>query len=137
MNSQDLVCIDLRWRENGWLEAIRLRLAGWLPQHLVASGLESGVFEKVQARDQHPIALSTRGLALTDAGIHSFTDENCRQLAEVLMLRGYSEAWLQPESDEIVRCPNALLQATYRKKLLLYLRLCLHDPDDKDLRLHL
>lgn len=121
MNTQDSVCLDLRWRENGWLEAIRLRLSGWLPAHLAAQGVEKGVFEGAWTPGRRHFGLSARGLALTDVRLHSFSNENCCQLAQVLLLHGYSEEWIQDGGDGIVECPEALLEATYRAKLMLFL----------------
>ncbi|MDD9727285.1 hypothetical protein PVV74_17635 [Roseovarius sp. SK2] len=121
MNTQDFVYLDVRWREDGWLEAIRLRLSGWLPDNLVAQGVEKGVFEEVRTRDRKYFGLSARGLALTDVRPHSLANENCSQLAQVLLLNGYSEEWIKAGGDGSVECPEALLEATYRAKLMSFL----------------
>jgi len=121
MNSEDFVYLDLRWTEDGWLEAIRLRLTGWLPEQLVVRGIKNGVLKQVRTQNQRHIALSVRGLALTEPGLHSFTTENFAQLAQVLRLRGYSKAWIEIANNDNVHCPEALLDPTYREKLLSFL----------------
>lgn len=121
MDTQDFVCLDGRWREEGWLEAIRLRLSGWLPVHLAEQGVKKGVFVEVRTRDRKHFGLSTRGHALTDVRLHSLANENCRQLAHVLLLRGYSDEWIQAGDRGIVECPEALLEAKYRAKLMSFL----------------
>lgn len=114
----DFVYLDIRWREEGWLEAMRLRLAGWLPEHLVDQGIEKGVFEIVEQADGNYVSLTARGMALTEPSPLSFTSENFWHLAEFLRSHGFSSDWLHAASKDAVRCDGELFDAVYRSKLL-------------------
>lgn len=121
MYRSDFVYLDVRWRESGWLEAIRLRLAGWLPEHLAAQGVEKGVLETFQQADGRRVSLTARGLALTEPGQFSFTNENFWQLAELLRNHDYGNDWLHAAGEDAVRGDSELFDAVYRLKLLAYL----------------
>lgn len=114
----DFVYLDIRWREDGWLEAMRLRLAGWLPEYLVAQGMEKGVFETVEQAEGNYVSLTARGMALTQPGPLSFTSENIWHLAEFLRSHGFSSDWLHAAGKDAVRCDRELFDAVYRSKLL-------------------
>lgn len=121
MQSSNFVYLDVRWREDGWHEAMRFRLAGWLPEPLVARGVEKGVLQTIQRGVEKHVALTARGMALTQPGTHSFTSENCWQLAQVLMTQSESEEWLQALDEEATQINDASLNATYRNSLLAFL----------------
>lgn len=122
MHSSDFIYIDVRWREDGWHEAMKLRLLGWLPEHLVLRGVDKGVIHTIQTRDETHVTLTARGIALTDPGPYSFTKENCQQLVQVLREQGESDDWLQDGHQGGLQLVDAPLNAAYRKSLLAFLR---------------
>jgi hypothetical protein len=121
MRSNDFVHIDVRWREDGWLEAMRLYIAGWLPEHLAAQGIKKGVLATIMRPEGKYVVLTARGKALTEPRSHSFTNENLWQIAEFLRVQDYSSDWLQAADKDAVRFAGKPLDATYRTKLLTYL----------------
>lgn len=122
MHNTDFVHLDVRWREDGWNEAMRLRLLGWLPDHLVIRGIDRGVLETTQRDGEKCIALTARGLALTEPGPHSFTSENCWQLAQLLRMQNESDDWLKGPNPDVVQFGGAPLDAAYRNSLLALVR---------------
>ncbi|WP_152455055.1 hypothetical protein [Roseivivax sp. THAF40] len=121
MRGSDFVYIDIRWREDGWLEAMRLRLTGWLPERLAARGNKKGVFETSQKKDGKHIALTARGIALTDPGPHSFTSQNLQLLADYLIIHDFSRDWLRPAGDTAIKFKGPMLDENYRNSLLEHL----------------
>ena len=121
MRSSDFVNLDVRWREDGWHEAMRLRLTGWLPEHLVAQGVNNGVLQAIQDSVGKRLALTARGMALTEPGPHSFTSENYRQLAQILKIQGEDCCWLSAPRKMAFQYVGAPLSPAYRRNLLKFL----------------
>ncbi|OWY06782.1 hypothetical protein [Thioclava sp. IC9] len=124
MHDGDFVYLDVRWAEPGWYEAMRFRLAGWLPEQLVATGVEKGVLEAHQQTNGQLVALTTQGISLTEPGPHSLTQENCQQLAEVLRMESDNDEWFQDLSEKSTSFPDGfgtnfrrlLIETLHRKK---------------------
>ena len=91
--------IDGRWAKQGWIEAFRLRLTGWLPYELVVSGVDKGVLEWVANDKASNVKLSIKGADLTDEYSPSRTDENIQAIAETLIILGFESSWQKP-SDQ-------------------------------------
>lgn len=122
MRKNDFVYLDFRWREEGWYEAMRLRLAGWLPKNLADQGVVKGVLRTVNELGGMQIALTAQGMALTEPGPHSFTIENYRQLTQVLKSQAADYDWKQAPTENAIQYSDTFLNAAYRNSLLLLLR---------------
>ena len=122
MNQSDFVYLDVRWQEDGWHEAMRLRLLGWLPAHLAAIGIAKGVLETTQGTAGKPIAPTARGMALTEPGPRSFTHENCQHLAQVLSTYDEDFDWKCMQDQEAYQLEGTPLLIGYRQRLLALLR---------------
>lgn len=122
MNQSDFVYLDVRWREDGWHEAMRLRLLGWLPAHLAAKGIEKGVLEATRGKAGKHIALTARGMTLTEPGARSLTSENCQHLAQVLSTYDEGVDWQCMQDQEGFQLEGAPLHIAYRHRLLALLR---------------
>ena len=98
MSVVESVYVDVRWREPGWLEVFRLRLAGWLPIKDAALGEKLGVTSTTV--DGRWIFLTKRGLDLTQPADHSFTEDNIKLLCSVLELNDFNNSWVQPPEQD-------------------------------------
>lgn len=122
MYSDEFVYLDVRWQQSGWLEAMRLRLFDSIPDHLVPKGLEKGVFLTRLDGDRTFVALTRRGLELTEPGPHSFTRENCKHLANVLQISGFDTDKFEAGGSDLVQYAGAPLSSAYREKILSCLK---------------
>ena len=122
MCSEEFIYLDVRWQQSGWMEAMRLRLFGSVPDHLVSKGVEKGVFLAWLDGDRKFVALTRRGIELTEPGPHSFTNENCKHLANVLQISGFDIEKLEAGGSHLAQYAGAPLGAAYREKILACLR---------------
>ncbi|OWY07609.1 hypothetical protein B6V74_16805 [Thioclava sp. F42-5] len=121
MHDADFVYLDFRFQEAGWLEGIRLRLTGTVPDELVSSGVRNQVFEVEREEERKIINITNRCLALTEPKTSSLSKENCEHLARVLVMKGFSADWLRSERADLVLRPGTLLDDVYRKELIDHL----------------
>lgn len=117
---EDFVLIDGRWAKQGWIEAFRLRLTGWLPYELVVSGVDKGVLEWVADDKASNVKLSSKGAALTDEHSPSRTDENIQAITETLIILGFESSWLKfsDQSAAIYISEESKLDIAYRDRIL-------------------
>ena len=90
MQNDHQVLIDMRWREQGWLEAFRLRLTGWLPANEAERGFSCGVIERLGSEAGCQVVLTHKGSDLTEPAEASMSDESCRLLVSILHLHGFN-----------------------------------------------
>ncbi|OOY02880.1 hypothetical protein [Thioclava sp. F28-4] len=121
MNDADFLYLDFRFREAGWLEAMRLRLTGSVPDEVVSDGVRNQVFEVEKEGERMTINITDHCLSLTEPTEQSFTEENYAHVARMLKMKGFRADWLRSKRPDIVLCAGALLNETYRKKLISHL----------------
>ena len=64
MTNTKMLVADQRWTEDGWTEAFRARLCGWVPSDWRRRGIKKGVF--VDREPEAGLELTTRAHELTD-----------------------------------------------------------------------
>ena len=121
MNDADFLYLDFRFRKPGWLEAMRLRLTGSVPDEVVSSGVRNQVFEVEKEGGRMTINITNLCLSLTEPTEQSFTEENCVHVARTLKMKGFRADWLRSKRPDIVLRAGTLLNETYRKKLISHL----------------
>lgn len=116
----EFALVDGRWREQGWVEAFRLRLTGWLPSELAASGVDKGALKWSDTALTGKVELSGRGSELTDAHPASRSEENIQMIANVLCVHGFDDSWLEPSDphsatfiDEIMKFDPAYMDSIF------------------------
>jgi len=116
----DFIYLDTRWSEDGWFQAMRLRLAGWLPSSEAAHAVKNGVVKYCGDDASERVQLTDRGASLTDPGRHSMSAENCTHIAEVLRFQGLIPSWLEKMKKEpdIVQGVHVAFNASYHRKLI-------------------
>jgi hypothetical protein len=115
--------VDMRWREDGWREAFRIRLLGWLPEDWHESGVQKGVFELHERVPDSAVELSVRGKHLTDIDSEVVTDVTLRFMSTVLVATCFEPEWLlKPSREDGVRLAgNQMFEADYIEKLLEFI----------------
>lgn len=116
--------IDMRWNKEGWRDACRLRLTGWLPNNLAEEGIKIGLWERHTNQPRGQVVLAEYGRWLTDVPDFALDKYNLEIVAFALWAKGYDPAWqLAPIGvDHVVLPADEQFGTAYRCKL--YAELC-------------
>ncbi len=100
MDIMDSTWVDMRWREQGWREAFRMRLSGWLPDDWLNNGIKHGVFAHCRGELPATVELTKKGKLLTDICPDKTTDLTIQFMASVLTTTSFEPSWFHPSPSQ-------------------------------------
>ena len=108
MSNTEMLIVDQRWIENGWTEAFRARLCGWVPREWKRRGIKKGVFV-----DREPgvgFKLTTRAHELTDIS-SEYPLYNIRWvMGTIMVFKEFDTGWFTDQT-----APDVAALAAYQR----------------------
>lgn len=132
MQADHDVLIDMRWREQGWIDAFRLRLTGWLPLSAAERALNYRVIKRVGSTASCQVALTTKGVELTALRRASMSEDSCRLLADVLRLHDFSSTWMDENAEfqAVILDKSSHFSGPFKDKMVSALQVGATKPAD-------
>jgi hypothetical protein len=111
--------VDMRWCEQGWREAFRIRLSGWLPDDWLAGGIKHGVLAQCRGELSATIKLTEKGKLLTDICPDKTTHLTIQFMASVLTTTHTGPEWFNPSpsQDHAYLLTDEMFDKEYTAKL--------------------
>lgn len=91
MANTKMLIADMRWIEDGWREAFRARLCGWVPCDWQRRGIQKGVFVDCELGGE--FELTTRAQELTDLSSEYALDDIRWVMGMTMVFKEFEIGW--------------------------------------------